>query len=98
MRQGGGRNTESFEITSGVKQGDVLSPELFIVVVDSITRRVIEDNVSSDWVTNESLPYLAYADDNPLHSNDISDMNRMTEKLEQEAGKGGLEINKRKAK
>ena len=94
----GGRNTESFEITSGVKQGDVLSPVIFIVVVDWIMRRVIEDDDGIEWVTNYKLPDLAYADDIALLSRDIRGMNRMTEKLEREARKVGLEINKRKTK
>ena len=94
----GGRNTESFEITSGVKQGDVLSPVLFIVVVDWIMRRVVEEDDGIDWVGNGRLPDLAYADDVALLSKDTRDMNRMTEKLEREARKVGLEINQRKTK
>ena len=94
----GGRNTESFEMTSGVKQGDVLSPVLFIVVVDWIMRRVVEEEDGIDWVRNLRLPDLAYADDIALLSKDARDMNRMTEKLEREAGKVGLEINQRKTK
>ena len=49
-------------------------------------------------MTNERLPYLAYADDIAQLSKDISDMIRMSEKIEREAGKMRREIDKRKTK
>ena len=94
----GGTNTESFEITSGVKQGDVLSPVLFILVVDWIMRRVVEDEDGIAWVDSSRLSDLAYADDIALLSEDADGMNRITEKLAREAGKVGLEINQGKTK
>ena len=47
-------------------------------------------------MTNERLPDLAYSDDIAPLSKDFNDMNRMTDKLKLEAGKMGLETNKRK--
>ena len=67
----------------------MLSPVLFIVVVDWIMRRVIEDD---DGIN------LTYVDDIALLSKDISNMNRMTNQIERETGKVGLEVNKRKTK
>ena len=94
----GGSNTESFEITSGVKQGDVLSPVLFVIVVDWIMRRIIDGEDGIVWVDNGRLPDLAYADDIALLSEDVAGMSRLTEKLELEARKVGLEINLKKTK
>ena len=51
----GGSNTESFEITSGLKQGDVLSPVLFVIVVDWIMRRIIDGEDGIVWVDNGRL-------------------------------------------
>ena len=94
----GGVNTQSFEITTGVRQGDVLSPVIFIVVVDWIMKRVISDEDGIKWLGKDRVADLEYADDIALLSEDASSMNRMTEKLAQEASKVGLEINKRKTK
>ena len=41
----GSSNTESFEITSGVNQGNVFFRVSFIVVVDWIMRIVVESDV-----------------------------------------------------
>ena len=83
----GQANTDSFEITSGVKQGDVLSPDLFIVVVDWIMRRVVVSDDGNKWVYGTRLSKLAYADDVALLSEDAEAMIRLTEKFLREAAK-----------
>ena len=50
------RNDKWFEITSGVKQGSILSPLLFITYMDKIMKRV---NIHQDT----PMKTLAYADD-----------------------------------
>ena len=94
----GGTNTEYFNITSGVKQGDVLSPILFIVMVDWIMRRTVDEEDGIEWMGTNRLPELAYADDIALLSEDMDSMKRITEKLALEASKVGLEINRTKTK
>ena len=79
-----GSNTESFEITSGVKQVDVFSPVLFVIVVVWIMSRVIDGEDGIAWVDNGRLPDLADADDITLLSEDVAAISRLTEKLEQE--------------
>ena len=76
----GGINTDFFYITSGVKQGDVLSPILFIVVVDMILRTVDEQDGIA-WIGTNRLPELAYADDIALLSEGTDSMKKITEKL-----------------
>ena len=94
----GGTNTERFEITSGVRQGDVLSPVLFIIVLDWVMRRTCDISDGIPWVGGSRLTELAYADDIGLLAENVQSMNRVTEKLELEAAKVGLEINTRKTK
>ena len=94
----GGTNTDYFDITSGVKQGDVLSPILFVVVVDWILRRTVGEEDGIEWMGTARLLELAYADDIALLSEDVDSMRRVTEKLALEASKVGLEINRTKTK
>ena len=94
----GGTNTDYFDITSGVKQGDVLSPILFIVMVDWILRRTVDGEDGIEWMGTDRLPELAYADDIALLSDDADSMKTMTDKLALEASRVGLEINRTKTK
>ena len=93
-----GGTITSFDITSGAKKGDVLSPVLFNMVVDWITKRIFDEEDSIVQVWESRLSDLAYADDIALLSEDADVMNIMTEKLAREAGSIGLEINLRKSK
>ena len=61
-----------------MKQGDVLSPVLFIHVVDWIMRRVVESDDGINWIDGTRLSNLAHADDIALVSEDAQVMNRMT--------------------
>ena len=45
-----GINTERSEITSGVRQGDVLSPVLFIIVLDWVVRKTCDISDGIPWV------------------------------------------------
>ena len=80
-----GKTQDSFGVTSCNKQGDVLSPVLFNMVVDWITRRIFYDEDGIVWVGKSRLSDLAYGDDIALLSEDADIMNRMTEKLAREA-------------
>ena len=93
-----GKTQDSFGVTSCNKQGDVLSPVLFNMVVDWITRRIFNEEDGIVWVGESRLSDQAYADDIALLSEDAHVMNRMTGKLAREAGRIGLEINLRKSK
>ena len=64
----GGVNIQRFEITTGVRQGDVLSPVIFIIVVDWIMKRVIGDEDGIKWLGSDRVADLNYADDIALLS------------------------------
>ena len=51
----GGTNIESFDITIDVKHDDAVSPVLFNMVVDWITRRIFDDEDGIVWVGGSIL-------------------------------------------
>ena len=93
------QHTEWFKITTGVRQGDVLSPILFNLVVDWIMKK-IDANVHGGvtWTNNTTIRDVEYADDVCLVSQTMEHMSAMTDSLHDEAKKIGLEINRNKSK
>lgn len=71
-----GKLSEAFSVTTGVRQGYVLSPLLFIVVVDWIFQIFDSVNRGITWRMNTSLEDLEYADDAVLlpHSHQLMQM------------------------
>ena len=74
--------TEDFEITAGVLQGDTLAPFLFVIVLDYALRKAIggkEDELGFTLKPRKSrrhpkivLPDLDFADDIALLSDEIN--------------------------
>jgi hypothetical protein len=80
--------------TSGVIQGDPLSPFLFILVMDAILRRLPYDaGALCDWRLNLRLPCLAYADDVVLLANSGAALNTLLTTFEDAARPWGLRMN-----
>ena len=94
----GQENTEWFEINTGVRQGDVLSPFLFNVVLDWVMRRVENLDGGLSWLQGSFLKDLDYADDICLISSSVENLSDLTNNLVQEAQKVGLKINVSKSK
>ena len=62
--------TDPFEVKSGVLQGGILSPLLFVLVINYIMKKVkAETGAGIDWVANGKLLNLDYADNIILISN-----------------------------
>jgi len=56
--------TEFFEIASGVRQGCILKPFLFIIVIDFVMRRTMDKSeYGIVWQTRNRLTDLDFADD-----------------------------------
>ena len=90
--------TEWFKTTSGVLQGDALSPYLFIVLLDYALKKTLQDDVG--FVVSRRHPAiligaLAYADDICLLAESIDNVECS---LESSAAKIGLRINYNKTK
>ena len=76
--------TEWFEITSGVRQGCVLSPLLFIIYMDRITK---EANTEPD-----ALNELLFADDQSLAHTDEQSLQHHTTRLNEECTNYDMKI------
>ena len=94
-----GSLTEPFTITTGVRQGCLLSPFLFLIVIDWIMRETTRDRKRGlQWSMMEQLEDIDYADDIALISQRHMDMKEKLLKLDEEARKTGLKINVKKTK
>ena len=93
-----GRIGASFTVGSGVKQGCILSPLIFNIVLDFTMRRVTTKPRGIHWNTFERLSDLDYADDIVLLSHTIAEMRDLLAELVRCAGEVGLSINVAKTK
>ena len=59
-----GSLSSSFDVSSGVKQGDIISPILFSIDLNDLTTGIKELNCGIE-ITNIELAILLYADDVP---------------------------------
>jgi hypothetical protein len=96
-----GQIGEWFKIVTGVRQGCILSPLLFLLVMDWILKRAADNsNRGIHWICNESrkLTDLDFADDIALLDDSWEGMKDLTSRVEKEAGSVGLRINSGKTK
>ena len=84
---------------TGVKQGCLLSPLLFLVVLDWVTREAFaEGKTGVRWTLCSHLEDLEFADDLCLVSQRVEHMRKKLSQLEEKAGKVGLKISIKKTK
>ena len=93
----GGEESEWFKVKTGVKQGDVMSGFIFLIVVDWIMRHTVEgNNTGIRWKCMSKLEDLDFADDLALLSSTANHMQTKISKLHNYASMAGLKINTRK--
>ena len=94
-----GKLTESFEVTTGVRQGCLLSPFLFLLAVDWIMRKATEGKRNGiQWTLFEQLDDLDFADDISLLSHNHHQVQEKTTSVETTALQTGLRISIKKTK
>ena len=94
-----GELSPEFYVSSGVLQGNVLSPLLFAVLVDYVMKETTRDRrMGIEWVENKHLSDMEYADDVVLMSRSIEELQTLMSALEENGKKVGLKVNIRKTK
>ena len=92
-------NTEFFEIVSGVRQGCILLPFLFIIVTDFVMRRTMDKSeYGIVWQKQNRLTDLDFADDIAMVVEKENVCQEMTTKLEEQSAQVGLNISREKMK
>ena len=94
-----GSLTEPFNILTGVRQGCILSPFLFLLAIDWIMSRTVEgQNRGIQWSLLKQLEDIDFADDITLLSQRHRNMQDKTNSLDANGGKLGMKINIPKTK
>ena len=94
-----GELSDAFDIRTGVRQGCLLSPFLFLLAVDYIMKRSTEGrNNGIQWTLVSQLNDLDFADDIALLSHNHRQMQEKTNILDRTSKSLGLKINKEKTK
>ena len=92
------RLSDWFSVETGVRQGCILSPILFLVTIDWVMRKTCNVPRGIRWNIFNYLEDLDFADDLALISNRVGQLQEKTERLEKFAGQTGLVINEMKTK
>ena len=89
-----GNLTEPFFVQTGVRQGRLLSPTIFLIVIDWVMRKATKDRrVGIQWTLTEQLEDLDFADDISLLAHRHEYAQTKLEHVADEAEKVGLQIN-----
>nr|KAG5703440.1 hypothetical protein BaRGS_022489 [Batillaria attramentaria] len=89
-----GKLTEPFTVRTGVRQGCILSPTIFLMVVDWVMRQATDGKWTGiQWTFSKQLEDLDFADDIALLSHKQQDAQEKLNRVAEEAKKTGLKIN-----
>ena len=89
-----GKLTEPFSVKTGVRQGCLLSPTIFLMVVDWVMRQSTTGKKTGiQWTFTKQLEDLDFADDISLLSHKQQDAQEKLCCVAEEAAKTGLKIN-----
>ena len=94
-----GQVSEGFQIGTGVRQGCLLSPLLFLIAIDwTMKRSTKHHRTGIQWNLFSQLEDLDFADDLALLSETHKNMQQKTERLQEKNIQLGLKINVGKTK
>ena len=95
-------DTDFFDISAGVLQGDTLAPYIFIICLDYILRRSIDENVDLGFTLEpkksrrypeKKITDADYADDLAVFANLLKDASTLLHLIERTANTVGLHVN-----
>lgn len=92
-----GTLSKAFEVKTGLKQGDALSPMLFNLALEK-TIREMQKEPTGITIGIRKIQVLGFADDLNILGSSLNDTKRTAHILEQAAGKVGIKINREKTK
>ena len=93
----GGQSTGYFQIKRGVRQGDPLSPYLFVLVIETLARVIRRDEgVSGVKLGDKEIRQIMYADDITIFVKDVNSAEKLKRILEDFEHVSGLKVNKDK--
>ena len=84
--------SQYFRISSGVRQGGILSPTLFAICVDDVLKKLEKAKISC-YFNLQCVNSIMYADDLILLSASVSDLQNLVDLCVIEFDQIGLEIN-----
>jgi len=89
---------EWFQTVTGVRQGCILSPLIFLLVIDWVMKKTTCDTASGiEWLTDSKLKDLDLADvDIPVLDVSLNGMQDLTSQVEDAAKLVGLRVNDKK--
>lgn len=90
--------TQPEQSGKGVRQGDVLSPQLFNLFIDDLNKELLEEGMDNLILNNRIIPCLLYADDMVLMSATKSGLQKQIDQLQSYCGHWNLEVNTTKTK
>jgi urease beta subunit len=95
----GADTSDEFDVKTGVRQGCLLSPFLFLLVIDWIMKETTHEKRNGiQWGLLKQLDDLDFADDIALLAHNHQQIQHKTLLLEENAAKTGLKINREKTK
>ena len=93
-----GHISESFEVHSGVRQGDVMSPLLFNIFINDIIDEFQSQECDPPVLDEEIVGCLLYADDLVILSTSPQGLQKSLDKLMNYCNKWRLQVNLKKSK